>query len=119
MNKLLNFIKECRKRGFDDYQIKKALTDHGWPENIVNDAFSILHEKRKKEDKNKVTIYLSDGVLSSLEKRAKRNMMNLYEQIEDILRRSVVLSKSGYPKAIKVDDKFISYFSREKRGRKK
>jgi len=121
MNKLLKFIEECRKRGFDDYQIKQALINHGWPEDIVDYAFKILHEKSKKEDKykNKVTIYLDNEVLKNLERRARKNMMNLHEQIEDILRRSVLSSKKGYPQAIKVDDKFIEIFSREKRGRKK
>lgn len=123
MNKLLNFIQECRKRGFDDYQIKQALTNKGWPENIVDDAFRLLHEKskNKKEDKykNKVTIYLDSDVLKSLERRAKKNMLNLHEQIEDILRRSVLSAKLGYPQAIKVDDKFIEIFSRERRGRKR
>jgi len=121
MNKLLNFIKECRKRGFDDYQIKTALTNKGWPEDIVDDAFRILHEKSKKEDKykNKVTIYLDSDVLKNLERRAKKNMLNLHEQIEDILRRSVLSCKKGYPKAVKVDDKFIEIFSRERRGRKR
>jgi hypothetical protein len=123
MNKLLNFINECRKRDFDDYQIKQALTSKGWPEDIVNDAFQILHEKSKKEKvdkyKNKVTIYLDNEILKNLEKRAKKNILNLHEQIEDILRRSVLSCKKGYPQPIKVDDKFIEIFSRERRGRKK
>lgn len=121
MNKLLKFIEECRKRGFDDYQIKQALVSKGWPEYIVDDAFRILHQQNKEKDKykNKVTVYLDSDILKSLEKRAKKNMLNLHEQIEDILRRSVLSAKKGYPQSIKVDDKFISYFSREKRGRKK
>jgi len=121
MNKLLNFIELSRKRGFDDYQIKQALISHGWPENIIDAAFLELHKKRKNKEryKNKIMVYLDSDVLKNLEKRAKKNMLNLHEQIEDILRRSVLLSKRGYPKPIKLDDKFIGYFSREKRGRKK
>lgn len=121
MNKLLNFIKESRKRGFDDYQIRQALVSHRWPEIVVDNAFQILHQARKNHQKfkNKVTVYLDSKILSSLERRAKRNMLNLHEQIEDILRRSVLSAKSGYPKAIKADDKFIEYFSRVNRGRKK
>jgi len=125
MNKLLNFINECRKRGFDDYQIKQALTNKGWPESIVDDAFRILHQKSKNKNenkdkyKNKLTVYLDSDVLKNLEKRAKKNMLNLHEQIEDILRRSVLSYKKGYPQAIKVDDKFIEIFSRERRGRKR
>lgn len=121
MNKLLNFIQECRKRDFDDYQIKTALINKGGPENIVDDAFRFLHESRIKKDryKNKLTVYLDSDVLKNLEKRARKNMLNLHEQIEDILRRSVLSAKRGYPQPIKVDDKFIEYFSREKRGRKR
>jgi len=120
MNKLLNFIKLSRKRGFDDYQIKQALISHGWPENIIDDAFLELHKKIKDKEryKNKVTIYLDSDILKSLEKRAKKNMLNLHEQIEDILRRSVLSSKKGYPKAIKVDDTLIHIFSREKKRKK-
>jgi len=46
--------------------------------------------------------------------------MSLKEQIEDIVRRSCVNYKSGksYSK-VKPDDRLISIFSREMRGRKK
>jgi len=115
MNKLINFIKEARKRGFDDYQIRKALLDKGWPESIVD--FYFISLKQPKE-KNKVTIWLSDDILTSLEKRAKKNLLTLHEQVEDILRRSVVSSKKSTPYAPKVDDKFIELFSRARSGRK-
>jgi len=47
-------------------------------------------------------------------------MFTLREQIEDILRKSAVRTKtaSGY-KQIKVDDRLVGVFSRTKRGRKK
>jgi len=53
-------------------------------------------------------------VLKKLEKRAKKNMLNLNEQVEDILRRSV-LNFRKTPAEEKVDDKFITFFSRKKR----
>ena len=115
MNKLINFIKEARKRGFDDYQIRQALVDKGWPEEIVDFYFASL---RHVKDKNKVTIWLSNEILSCLERRAKKNMLNLHEQVEDILRRSVLSTKKTGLNGIKVDDKFIELFSRERRGRK-
>jgi predicted transport protein len=68
----------------------------------------------------KVTINLSDEELKILKKRAKKNLLSLREQIEDIVRRSCVNYKerTNY-RAIKVDDKLVAVFSREKRGRKK
>ncbi len=121
MSKLTDFIREARKRGFDDYKIRKALIDKGWPEDIVSYGFSILHTERAKQDKykNKVTIYLDNEILSCLERRAKKNMLNLHEQIEDILRRSVLSQKKTGLAGIKVDDKFIELFSRERRGRRR
>ena len=66
----------------------------------------------------KVTISLDENEVKILKKRAKKNLMSLREQIEDIIRRSCVRSKSGV-KAVKVDDKLVAIFSRERRGRKK
>ena len=68
----------------------------------------------------KITINLDEDVKKIISKRAKDNLLTLREQIEDILRKSAVrtkkFSKYSY---IKVDDKLVSVFSREKRGRKK
>lgn len=68
----------------------------------------------------KITVSLSDDEVKVLEKRAKKNMLSLTEQIEDIVRRSCVNYKSGstYSK-VKPDDRLVSIFSRQKRGRKK
>ena len=114
---LVNFIKEARKRGFDDYEIREPLLKKGWPLEEIEKAFFALKPKYK--FKNKVSIFLDSEILKNLEKRAKRNMLNPNEQIEDILRRSCLNVKKGYPKAIKCDDKLIELFSREKRGRKR
>jgi len=67
-----------------------------------------------------VTINIDEKVKKIISKRAKKNMLTLREQIEDILRKSAVRTKSstGY-KALKVDDTLVYAFSREKRGRKK
>ena len=67
-----------------------------------------------------VTINIDEKVKKIISKRAKKNLLSLREQIEDILRKSAVRTKSsvGY-KALKIDDRLISAFSREKRGRKK
>ena len=68
----------------------------------------------------KLTIYLDDEEVKILEKRAKKNLFSLKEQVEDIIRQSVVRSKKGksVPK-VKVDDRLVAVFSRDSRGRKK
>ena len=67
-----------------------------------------------------VTINIDEKVKKIISKRAKKNLLSLREQIEDILRTSAVRTKStaGY-KALKIDDTLVYAFSREKRGRKK
>ena len=68
----------------------------------------------------KLTINISDEEKAILNKRAEKNFLSLKEQVEDILRRSCIstLKKSGLHK-IKIDDKLVAIFSRERRGRKK
>ena len=68
----------------------------------------------------KITINLGEEEKKIISKRAKRNLLTLREQIEDILRKSAVRTKtSDKYRTIKVDDKLVAVFSREKRGRKK
>ena len=68
----------------------------------------------------RLTVELSDEEVKILEKRAEKNYLSLKEQVEDIIRRSCISSKKKQGlQQIKVDDKLISIFSREKRGRKK
>jgi hypothetical protein len=66
-----------------------------------------------------VTIHLDENVKKIISKRAKRNLLTLREQIEGILRKSAVRTKIGISRTIKVDDRLVAAFSREKRGRKK
>ena len=67
-----------------------------------------------------LTISLNEEVYKSLKKRAEKNMLNAKEQVEEIIRRSMLsykkLSSLGLAK---IDDKLVSIFSREKRGRKR
>ena len=120
--KLLDFIKEAKKRGFDDYQIRDPLIKKGWPAEQVDEAFYLLREKAKKVStlgtKTKLELYLDNQVLKMLEKRAKKNLFSLNEQVEDILRRSCSTQKrnsSSFDE--KLDDKFIGLFSRRRSGR--
>jgi hypothetical protein len=137
---IIEFIEECRRRGFDDWQIKEPLLKSGWTEDIVNEAFSSANEKEKKQSKNKeakgkenkegknsktkpkiknaITVYLDDDLVKIIDKRAKKNMMNFNEQVEDILRRSCISLKKQRSIIDKdLDDKFIGLFSRRNNGR--
>jgi len=116
---LLDFIKEARRRGFDDFQIKEPLIKKGWPAEQVDEAFYLLREKAKKISnlgtKTKMELFLDNEVLKMLEKRAKKNLFSLNEQIEDILRRSCsTLRNNKTLVEEKLDDKFITIFSRRK-----
>jgi hypothetical protein len=110
---LINFIKEARKRGFDDFQIREPLLRKGWPNEEIEKAFASL--KPKYNYKNKISIFLDSNILKKVEKRAAKNMFTLSEQIEDIIRRSVLNMAKRTPKEEKIDDKLITYFSRKKK----
>lgn len=67
----------------------------------------------------KITISLDENEIKILDKRAKKNLLTIREQVEDIIRRSCISAKQGsYPKT-KVDDALVEIFSREKRGRRR
>ena len=67
-----------------------------------------------------ITINLDEDVKKIISKRAKKNLLSLREQIEDILRKSAVRTKNKPGnQRIKIDDRLVAAFSREKRGRKK
>jgi len=114
--KLIEFIREARKRGFSDKQILTPLLEKGWPLKQINESLNELHPKQKY--KNQVCIFLSDEILTYVEKRAKKNKFNLQEQIEDVLRRSCV-NKSKTTKPDKnIDDLLVKCFSRAQRKKK-
>jgi len=109
---LVKFVKEARRRGFDDFQIRDPLLKKGWPIEEIESAFAFLKPKIK--FKNKISIYLDSDILKLIDKRANKNMLTLPEQIEDILRRSCINSrKTKTPE--KLDDTLISMFSRRKK----
>lgn len=111
MNKLEKFICEAREKGYGDNQIKEILLKHNWPKKEIETAFAYL--SKKYIHKNQITLFLSPEVLSKLQKRADKNSFTLTEQIEDILRRSTLTNKKS-SQTEKLEDKFISYFSRKK-----
>lgn len=110
---LVAFIKEARKRGFDDFQIKEPLLKRNWPIEEIEKAFSVLKPRYK--FKNKICIYLDSDVLKILEKRAKKNMFTISEQIDDILRRSCITSKTRKKPEEKLDDVLVALFSRRRK----
>ena len=122
---IVQYILECRRQGFDDWQIKEHLIKNSWSSDIVDEAFLYLAKQRenktdktKQKIKNALTIYLDDDLVKIIDKRAKKNMMNFNEQVEDILRRSCLSmkkQKSVFDKNL--DDKFIALFSRKNTGR--
>ena len=67
-----------------------------------------------------ITISLDDEVKNIIEKRAKKNLLSLKEQIEEIIRQSAIRTKTGSNTgSVKIDDKLVGIFSRIKRGSKK
>jgi hypothetical protein len=67
-----------------------------------------------------ITISIDEDIKKVIEKRAKKNMSTLREQVEDIVRQSAVRTKSGISASqMKSDDRLVEIFSRNKRGRKK
>ena len=117
---LINFIKEARKRGFDDPRIKEILLQYKWPLDEIELAFSKIKFNKTPKFKNKVTIFLDSEVLKQIEKRANKSMFTISEQIEDILRRSAVNTKTtSKTKQEKLDDMFVGLFSRKQSCKKK
>ena len=113
-SKLLRFIIEARKKGFSDSEIKTPLLEKGWQEDVVDDAFNHIIEKIEK--RKTLTITLPVSVIDIVEKRAKKNILSLEEQIEDIIRRSAVNAKNKkFLSPEKIDDLLVSIFSRRKR----
>jgi len=64
-----------------------------------------------------ITIDIDEKVHKVLSRRAKKNLMTVREQAEDIIRRSAASSKLQTT-SDKIDDTLVSVFSRNKRGRK-
>jgi hypothetical protein len=65
-----------------------------------------------------ISIDLDEEEVKLLEKRAKKNILSLKEQVEDIIRRSCVNAKKNKSTPDdKFDDKLIGIFSRRAKGR--
>ena len=130
--KLLEYIKACREKGFEDYEIRIPLLDNRWPLDEIERAFYEIKQqedkKLKKKEvtkdkkivyryKNTLTIHLDSEIMKIVEGRAKKNMLTAEEQIEDIIRRSCVNIKKTAGVEDNVDDLFLKLFSRKTCGR--
>jgi hypothetical protein len=63
-----------------------------------------------------LTISIPEDVKKILTKRAKKNMLSLKEQAEEILRQSAIRTKAGLSSSnCASDDKLVEIFSRKKR----
>lgn len=67
----------------------------------------------------KIAITLDEAEVKILKKRAKKNLLTIKEQVEDIIRLSCIRSSKGTYKPFKCDDTLVGVFSRDQRGRKK
>ena len=73
---------------------------------------------RRNEKMPQITIDIDEDVKKIINKRAKKNLLTLREQIEDILRKSAVRTKSGVRSNYsKIDDRLVGIFSRQRSGR--
>lgn len=130
-SELVRFIKEARKRGFEDWQIREPLIQQGWFTGEIKEAFEEVKEEENKKlkkkqvvnnkvvyvYKNSITIHLDSDIIKIIEKRAKKNMLTPTEQIEDIIRRSCINTKKKTETQDNVDDLFLKLFSRKASGR--
>jgi hypothetical protein len=66
-----------------------------------------------------ITIRFRDDLMTEIKKRAKKSYVTPQELLEDIVRRSMLSYKGGIRRILKIDDKLVAIFSRDKRGRKK
>ena len=65
-----------------------------------------------------IPVKFEKELTKEIEKRAKKNYLSMPELIEDIVRRSMISYAGGIRRTLKIDDKLVAMFSREKRGRK-
>ena len=66
-----------------------------------------------------VTINIDEKIQKIILKRAKKNMLTLREQIEEIVRQSAVRTKAGEGTSkMSTDDRLVEIFSRNKRRKR-
>ncbi len=97
--------------------MKKEVEEHHQLNKELQDLE--LDAEIKLNESSSIMIFLDEELRDALEKRAKKNMFTLSEQIEDILRRSTLSQKlKKSPPEDKLDDKLVGLFSRKNTGPK-
>jgi len=67
-----------------------------------------------------ITISIDEEIKKIIGKRAKKNLLSVKEQIEEIIRQSAIRTKAGVSAGlVKVDDRLVEIFSRHKKGKRK
>ncbi len=67
-----------------------------------------------------MTISIDDDIQKVIGKRAKKNMLTIKEQVEEIVRQSAVRTKSGSSVSeLKSEDRLVDIFSRQRAGKKR
>lgn len=68
-----------------------------------------------------ITITIEENLFKLIKRRAQKNLLTTKEQIEDIVRRSMLsyTDSRKLSSTKNVDDKLLDIFSRQRRGRKK
>ncbi len=69
-----------------------------------------------------ITISIDGEIFKVISRRAKKNLLSVKEQVEEIVRQSAIRTKAGVSASlVKVDDKLVEVFSRHRKhkGNKK
>jgi hypothetical protein len=104
IEKLIDFIKAGRKKGFRDDFIWKKLSESGYSVNDINRAFSLSgrriqfdlrHRSKSDIDASKTirSIVLDETLRNALEKKAAAHNLTLYNEIKKILVENADLPK--------------------------
>jgi len=110
--------KQVKKPSIDtENKIKQEIQEHQQLNKDLQDVE--LDAEVNLRNNSSVILFLDEELREALEKRAKKNMLTLPDQIEDILRRSTLNQKlKKSPPEDKLDDKLVGLFSRKNTGPK-
>lgn len=110
IEKIINYIKEARRKGFRDDFIKKSLLELGYSELKIDDAFLNAGRPKRQnfrtrtrshhvgDHKTSVTILLEKWLKDALDKKAEEDGLTLYNKIKKTLVESI--HPSEIPKGV-------------------
>lgn len=94
---LIDYIKEARIKGFRDDVIKKGLLHKGYPQEVIENAFSNSGRPKRADARsrmridtsdnaeNSITILLDDWLKYAIEKKAEKDKLTLRTEIKKTL----------------------------------